>query len=192
MLVLIVGPSGAGKDTLLDAVRADLANDEGMRFARREITRPSTPGGENHLPVEIDAFKAKRDAGGYAMWWEAHGCHYGISASIMADTFGITVVASVSRAIIAEAATRFELRVIEITAPPAILAARLSARGRESVGDIALRLQREVPIPPNVDVVTIMNDGSIETGAAKLLADLRRARFSPAVPGVPPAEMAHP
>lgn len=173
MLVLIVGPSGAGKDTLLDAVRAALARDEGVRFARREITRPLTPGGENHLPVEPDAFMAKRDAGGYAMWWEAHGCHYGISANILADSFGITVVASVSRAIIAEAATRFKLRVVEITAPPEILATRLSARARESAEDIALRLRREVPIPANVDLVTIMNDGSIEQGAAKVLAALR-------------------
>lgn len=173
MLVLIVGPSGAGKDTLLDAVRAELSHDEGVRFARREITRPRTPGGEDHLPVDVEAFKAKRDAGGYALWWEAHGFHYGICVSIMADSFGATVVASVSRAIIAEAATRFKLRVIEITAPTAALARRLSARGRESAEDIALRLQREVPIPDNIDCVTIMNDGSIEEGAAKVLAALR-------------------
>jgi ribose 1,5-bisphosphokinase len=173
MLVLIVGPSGAGKDTLLDAVHAGLANDEGVRFARREITRPRTPGGEDHLPVDVDAFKAKRDAGGYALWWEAHGFHYGICSSVLADSFGVTVVASVSRAIIAEAATRFKLRVVEITAPQAALSQRLAARGRENAEDIALRLQREVAIPDDVDRVTIMNDGSIEEGAAKVLAALR-------------------
>ena len=172
MLVLVVGPSGAGKDTMLDAVRVALAEVEGVRFARREITRPPTPGGEDHLPIAPEAFARKRDAGGYALWWEAHGLFYGISADVLADVLGVTVVASVSRAVIADAARRYDVRVVEITAPPAILAQRLSSRGRESEADIALRLQRQVPIPEGIDVITVVNDSTIEAGAAKVLAAL--------------------
>lgn len=169
MLVLVVGPSGAGKDTLLDATRAALAGDARIRFVRREITRPPTPGGEAHLPVSPADFAARREAGHYALWWEAHGLSYGIPATIAADlAAGRRVVASVSRAVIAEAATRFAVRVVEITAPPAVLAARLASRGREDVADIARRLQREVALPEAVPVVTVMNDRSIAEGAEAL------------------------
>jgi phosphonate metabolism protein PhnN/1,5-bisphosphokinase (PRPP-forming) len=173
MLVLVVGPSGAGKDTLLDSVRAMLVGRADVRFARREITRPETPGGEAHLPIDHATFAARRDAGGYALWWEAHGLAYGISADIAADlASGVTVVASVSRAVIADAAARFPIRVVEITAPPAVLAARLAGRAREGAEDIARRLQRSVALPAGVEVVTVMNDGTVAEGAGRLLAAL--------------------
>jgi len=169
MLVLVVGPSGAGKDTLLDVVRAELDGDPRVRFVRREITRPPTPGGEAHLPLDPESFAARRDAGGFALWWEAHGLSYGIPADIEKDlAAGRIVVASVSRAVIAEAATRYPVRVVEITAPPAILAARLAGRGREDEADIARRLQRQVALPGTVPILTVMNDTSIAEGAERL------------------------
>jgi phosphonate metabolism protein PhnN/1,5-bisphosphokinase (PRPP-forming) len=181
MLVLVVGPSGAGKDTLLDAVRASLSGDPRVLFARREITRPATPGGEDHLPVDEAAFAAKCDAGGYALWWHAHGLRYGISSDIEAALAqGVTVVASVSRAVIAEAATRYPVRVVEITAPPAVLAARLQSRARESAEDIARRLAREVALPDGLEVVRVINDGSVAQGAERLrLALLGAQPLSP-------------
>ncbi len=173
MLVLIVGPSGAGKDTLLDAVRAGLANDTRVLFARREITRPATPGGEDHLPVDEATFIARRDEGGYALWWQAHGLSYGISLDIEAAlAAGVVVVASVSRSVIAEAAQRYAVRVVEITASPAVLAERLRARGREGAEDIARRLAREVPLPVGLLVTSVVNDGSVAEGAARLRAAL--------------------
>jgi phosphonate metabolism protein PhnN/1,5-bisphosphokinase (PRPP-forming) len=173
MLVLVVGPSGAGKDTLLDAVRVRLAGDDGIRFARREITRPVTPGGEQHIAVDTAQFTHKRDAGGYALWWEAHGLAYGIGVDILVDlAAGRTVVASVSRAIVPDAASRFAVKVVEVTAPPDVLATRLAARGREGVDDIARRLSRQVGLPAHVPHVTVMNDSTIEEGMNRLLAAL--------------------
>ena len=171
MLILIAGPSGAGKDTLLLAARARLDGDTGIRFARREITRPETPGGEAHLPIDRATFEVRRDAGLYALWWEAHGLAYGIPVDIEADMAqGVTVVASVSRAVIEAAARKYRVRVVEITAPREVLAARLAARGREGADDVARRLDRSVAFPPGVEVVTVMNDGTVAEGAAKLLA----------------------
>ncbi len=173
MLILIAGPSGAGKDTLLLAVRGLLAGDARVRFVRREITRPATPGGEDHLPVDRATFEARRDAGLYALWWEAHGLAYGIARDIEADLArGVVVVASVSRAVIAAAARRYPVRVVEITAPREVLAARLAARGREGAEDVARRLDRSVTFPAGIELVTVMNDGTVAEGAAKLLQAL--------------------
>jgi phosphonate metabolism protein PhnN/1,5-bisphosphokinase (PRPP-forming) len=172
MLVLVVGPSGAGKDTLLNAARRALAGDARFRFVRRVITRPADPAGEDHEPV-TDADFAARD---FALQWQAHGLRYGIPADVAHDAAsGVVMVANVSRGVIDEAATRFPVRVIEVTAPPRILAERLAARGRETAADIAARLARTVPLPYNVVVETVFNDASPEIGAERFLAALSRA-----------------
>jgi phosphonate metabolism protein PhnN/1,5-bisphosphokinase (PRPP-forming) len=167
MLVLIVGPSGAGKDTLINAVRTQLAGDARVRFARRDVTRAASVEEENRC-VSLAEFAALRDGGFYALWWEAHGLSYGIRAAEFEDAE--VVVASVSRAILAEAAQRFAVRVVEITASPEVLAKRLAGRGREGAEEIALRLARQMPIPAGIEVVTILNDGAIEAAAARLRA----------------------
>lgn len=170
MLVLVVGPSGAGKDTLLDAARRVLADDPRLRFARRVITRTADAGGEDHEAVTETEFLA-RD---FALQWQAHGLRYGIPADIADDLQrGCVVVANVSRTIIAEAARRFPSQVVEVTAPPALLAARLATRGRETAADAATRLARSVPIPAGVPFSIVVNDGTIEQGTERFVAVLR-------------------
>lgn len=169
MLVLVVGPSGAGKDTLLTAARKALRHDARFHFARRVITRPADAGGEKHEEITEQEFAA-RD---FALQWQAHGLLYGIPAEVI----GIceVVVANVSRTVVAEAARRFAVRVIEVTAPPAVLAVRLAARGRENEADVAARLARPVTLPKHVTIETVCNDGSLSDGIARFVAALSRA-----------------
>ena len=169
MLVLVAGPSGAGKDTLLEAARQALADDPRFRFVRRVITRRADAGGESHEAVSEADF-AMRD---FALQWQAHGLRYGIPADDVGDA--VIAVANVSRTVIAEAAQRFAVRVIEVTAPPEILAMRLASRKREATGDVALRLARSVVVPHHVPVDTVVNDGSLEDGVARFVAALTRA-----------------
>jgi ribose 1,5-bisphosphokinase len=172
MLVLVVGPSGAGKDTLIDTARAALTEDPRFRFVRRVITRPVDAGGEAHEAVAEATFAART----FALAWRAHGLRYGIPSDIAADLAARrVVVANVSRGVIAEAAARFPVRVIEVTAPPGVLAARLGARGRESAADVAARLARNVAIPGGVPIETVTNDATVETGVARFVAALNRA-----------------
>jgi len=176
MLLLVVGPSGAGKDTLIDAARRELGGDPRVRFVRRDITRPREAGGEEHVEVDPETFARRRAAGFYALYWQAHGLGYGIPADIEADLrAGRVVVANVSRSVIEDASRRFPVRVLEITAPPDVLARRLGARGREDAAAITERLARSVALPKSVDVVTIVNDGTPEQGTARVLVELRRA-----------------
>ncbi len=98
------------------------------------------------------AFEARRAAGGFALWWRAHGLSYGIPIAVKAElAAGRVVIASVSRAVIAEAARRYPVRVVEITAPPAVLASRLAQRRREEADGITERLARHVALPDDVD-----------------------------------------
>ena len=177
LLVAVVGPSGAGKDTLMDAARAALASDPGFVFLRRSITRPAEAGGEDHLPLSREAFLAERDAGRFALWWDAHGLLYGLPRDPLEDTLatGLVAVANLSRNILATAAETYPLRVIEVTASPHTLAARLANRGREAATGRAQRLSREVPLPPGLPVERVMNDNTVEAGAARILQALRMA-----------------
>jgi len=175
-LVLVVGPSGAGKDSLIDGARAALAGDPRIVFARRTVTRPADAGGEAHEAATPEAFAARRAAGGFLLSWHAHGLGYGIPAAVGADlAAGRHVVANVSRAVIADAAAASPpVLVIEVTAPPAVLAARLAARGRETAADVAGRLARAgASVPPGVANVQVVNDGTLAEGVARFVAALR-------------------
>ena len=169
MLVLVVGPSGAGKDTLLGTAKQVLAHDRRFHFVRRIITRPVDAGGEAHEAVTEAEF-ARRD---FALRWRAHGLSYGIPADVI-DGRRIAV-ANVSRTVIVEAVHRFDARVIEVTAPPEVLAARLGARGREGTADVAMRLARSISLPGDVRVETVVNDRSVAEGVARFVAALNRA-----------------
>ena len=168
MLVLVVGPSGAGKDSLLNGAKAAFRGDPRVVFARRAITRPPDPDGEDHEAISAADF-ATRD---FALSWSAHGLSYGIPAEIL--TAAPVVVANVSRGVIAQAAANYPVRVLEVTAPPGILAARLAARGRETAAAVARRLTRTATIPADVNVATVLNDDSLEQGVARFAAALRR------------------
>lgn len=175
-LVLVVGPSGAGKDALMEGARGALADDRRFRFARRLITRPALAGAEDHDSCDEAGFVAARARGELALSWAAHGLHYGIPARELAGIAGgEVVIANISRgAIGATEALAERVVVVEITAPAAILAKRLAARGRESEADIAKRLSREAPlVTERAALRRIVNDRSIAEGASELLGLLR-------------------
>jgi len=182
-LVLVVGPSGAGKDTLIDLARAALRDDASIVFPRRVITRAAAD--EPHDTMDPDAFDKAARAGAFALTWEAHDLRYGIPAGIDADIrAGRKVVCNVSRAIIAEARERYaDVRVVLVTAPPDVLAARLAARARGSDGDLARRLARSDGFAALAAECVITNVGAPDAGAAALIAAIAAAR--------PPAEVRH-
>ena len=177
LLVLVVGPSGAGKDTLIDAARAALADDAGVVFPRREIDRPADAGGEIHDPVDAEAFAIKEAAGGYALAWRAHGHCYGLDAGIrdlVAD--GRRVVVNVSRSAIGQAEADFpKVRVISVVVDPDALRQRLLARGRESAAEVDARLERAGAYEVRAgELIEVANDGPLDEAVAAFVAAIRR------------------
>ncbi|RAS09329.1 phosphonate metabolism protein/1,5-bisphosphokinase (PRPP-forming) PhnN [Cupriavidus alkaliphilus] len=170
----VVGPSGAGKDSLMDGARAAL--DDNYVFARRVITRPDGAAGEAHEAVSEAEFARRQRSGEFLVTWDAHDLHYGLPRSLMSELErGRNVVANGSRAVIAELARRLpRFVVVLVTAPHDVLARRIAARGRESGEQVARRVARAgAALPPNVTCITVSNDSTLEVGRARFVDALR-------------------
>lgn len=160
-LIAVVGPSGVGKDSVMRGLVDVLPN---ARLVRRVITRAADLGGEDYESVTPDVFQQRAARGDFAVHWQAHELFYGIPATVHAELEkGRDCLANFSRKALVEAAAHFEpFIVLNITARPDTLAARLAARGRESREQIAKRLaEAEKPLPTGVTSVTISNDGAL-------------------------------
>jgi ribose 1,5-bisphosphokinase len=174
-LVVVVGPSGAGKDTLIALARDLCAEDPRILFPRRIVTRPGSAA-EEHDSATPFAFDAAVGQGAYAFWWEAHGLKYALSATIdTALLAGRTVVCNVSRSVVGRLRERYaRVTVVMVTAPKDVLLARLAARGRESGGGLTERLDRAAPAIDDLAAdITIENVGNPHEGARRLAAALR-------------------
>jgi ribose 1,5-bisphosphokinase len=165
----VVGPSGAGKDTLL----AEAARQAPwLCVARRAITRPADAGGEDHEALTTAEFARRAAAGDFAVSWEAHGLSYGISNREVLRAGGKPLLFNGSRAALPAALKAFpDLKVILVTAPPEVLASRLAKRGRESRTDIEDRLKRAgFDLPEGITPLVVVNDASVEAAVTRLLA----------------------
>lgn len=176
-LIYLVGASGSGKDSLMTYARTALRAESGVAFAHRYITRAADAGGENHVALTPEEFESRRSAGLLAMDWSSHGYAYGIGIEInqwLAK--GVTVVVNGSRDYLDVAARRYpELLPVWIAVSPAVLRARLHARGRESAAEIEARLARSPRQPrllPRGE--TLHNDGELEAAGQALVALIRR------------------
>ncbi len=123
-LVLVVGASGAGKDTLIGAARAALGDEPRFLFPRRVVTREAMVELEDHDSVDPAEFDRQKQRGAYALDWEAHGLSYGVPASIdAAMAAGGIVVVNTSRRVIEQAVERYpNCHVLLVAAEPAIRA----------------------------------------------------------------------
>ena len=176
ILFFVVGPSGVGKDTLIDGARSALAADPRWVFATRTITRAADAGGERHLAMSEAEFADAERAGGFLITWSAHGQRYGLPASL-ADELraGRNVIANGSRATVAELAARVpRLAVVHVTARRDALGERIAGRGRESGDAITARLDRSVDldVPPGVERIDVANDGTVEEGIERFVGAL--------------------
>lgn len=149
-LIYLMGPSGSGKDSLLNAARERLA-ERGCVIARRVITRSAEAMGEDAIGVSPAEFDQQEAAGAFALSWLANGLAYGIPRQI--DDWlaaGQDVLVNGSRGYLPKARERYpELLAILLQVDEAALRQRLHARGRESAEQIEARLarSRELQLP---------------------------------------------
>ena len=175
--VAVVGPSGAGKDTLIAHAMAALADEPQVEFVRRVITRPCDGETEEHDTMADAEFVEAEAEGAFALSWEAHGLRYGLPASVdRAIDNGHVAVANLSRSVLPALRERYaNVAVVEVTADPEVLAARLAGRGRESRGEILARLARTVSCDTTGPSIALDNSGAKEIAGEKLVAIIRKA-----------------
>ncbi|PYC42898.1 phosphonate metabolism protein/1,5-bisphosphokinase (PRPP-forming) PhnN [Pseudomonas protegens] len=142
-LIYLMGPSGAGKDSLIDAARQPLSA-LGCEVVRRVITRSAESVGEEAQEVTVEEFERRVARGDFALFWRANGLGYGIPVQI--DTWlaqGRNVLINGSRGHLPQARERYpDLVPIVLMVDTEVLRRRLLRRGRESLPEIERRLQR--------------------------------------------------
>ena len=170
-LFYVVGPSGAGKDSLLQWVSTRLPEDHHIHFAQRVITR-ACHDSEDHHPVTQEQFWQQAAAGEFCMHWQANQLHYGIRRDIEARLrCGQDVVVNGSREYIPQLRLRFpEAQIIWIEADPTLIQERITRRQRESGAALLHRIQRAGQFTADADYLhKIDNSGAIDIAGQQLL-----------------------
>lgn len=184
-LIYLIGPSGSGKDSLLDAAREPMAA-RGCRIVRRVITRSAEAKGEAAQAVSVEEFNRMQAQGAFALSWFANGLHYGIPKEIdLWLSEGHDVLINGSRGHLPQARERYpDLLVVLLSVDQAVLRERLLSRGRESAQEVEARLSRNVqfaddllataPATNGTPIILLDNSGALEQTVARLLQRIDR------------------
>ncbi|NWL46409.1 MULTISPECIES: phosphonate metabolism protein/1,5-bisphosphokinase (PRPP-forming) PhnN [Pseudomonas] len=181
-LIFLVGPSGSGKDSLIDASREQLAL-AGVEIARRVITRSAEAKGEAAQGVTPEQFDTLRAQGAFAMHWRANGLDYGIPRQV--DQWlaaGRAVLVNGSRAYLPEARQRYpDLLAVLVEVKAEVLRQRLLARGRETAEEVEQRLARSARLQAAADpsVHVLDNSSTLEAAVAAFVSLLRHQGVLP-------------
>jgi ribose 1,5-bisphosphokinase len=189
-LIYLMGPSGAGKDSLLLAAREPLLA-RGCKITRRVITRSAEAVGEDALAVTEAEFEQLHHSGAFALDWQANGLRYGIPKQI--DEWleaGEDVLVNGSRGYLSEARKRYpQLQAILLTVTLPVLRERLLARVRETVEEIEARLARNERFrsaAEHGEALILDNSGPLEQTVQRLLQLIDRVeRFQENSPCTP-------
>lgn len=174
-LIVILGASGVGKDTLLSTVRSRYRCTDDLLFAPRAVTRAAVDGSSTDFRLTESEFDQRKQLGDFCVWWSAHGLHYGIAQDAVVEVRRgkVVIVNGSRRAIGGYGALGVPWAIIEIEGSLALRERRLAARNRESGEALNERLELvHWERPPDVAYACVRNDGTVESGAVQLLSRL--------------------
>jgi len=143
-LILVVGNSGSGKDSIINGVSEKYPLDlKKVYIVKRYITRPPSKTEDNYF-ISSEEFNEMGKKGKFALQWHIYGLDYGVSIEIE-DWLknGHTVIVNVSRTIINDTRKKYKnLKVVFIEVPLEFTLQRLKIRERESEQGLKERIER--------------------------------------------------
>ncbi len=184
LLFVVSGPSGAGKDTLVDALRARLQR---LRYSVSATTRAPRPGeieGEHYFFLTREEFERRREAGGFLECYEYNDNLYGTPRDFVERTllqgYDLVMKPEVNGALAIKKA--FPDAVLIFLAPDKFshLRARLLARRTETNEEIARRLEiahQEFKFVRDFDYIVINEESRSDEAVLDLQAIVQAEHF---------------
>ncbi|MEK7285360.1 MAG: guanylate kinase [Chloroflexota bacterium] len=186
LLVIISAPSGAGKDTVIERLTAELPDAVVYVTATSRKARPGEVHGIHYYFYEPEKFREEIEAGNFLEWSMVHGDFKGVRRDALADTVRQHRIVIVKpepqgmrklKAVLPEALTIFIM-------PPSVdsLRKRLQRRGTETQDQLELRLRNagiEMAAAPEYDHVVVNEDGKIEETVREIAGIVRREAERP-------------
>lgn len=167
IIILIVGASGVGKDSLLKIAKNELKN---FNFIKRYITRKADENEKNNF-MSIKEFQKAKSEGFFISTWNAHGFYYGISKEDIKE--GVNCI-SVSRGAIKDFEEKYEnVITLHVSISRRELENRLTKRGRESADEIQKRLARSYKRIQAKNLVEFQNDKPLNESVKDFIALLK-------------------
>ncbi len=175
LLIVLSGPSGAGKDTVLDRMKElDLP----CHYVMTLTTRPRRPGESNgvdyHFTSEAE-FQEMIQQGELLEWAKVYGHWYGVPKQQVEQALerGEDIVVKVDVQGAATIKNLFPEAVLIFLTPPSIeeQARRLQQRKSESTAELELRtkaIQEEMKYLPLFDYVVVNLQGEIDSAISQI------------------------
>ena len=183
LLIVLSGPSGVGKDTVLSRMKEQ---GRGCHFTVTATTRPRRPmerDGVDYIFHSDQSFREMIDHGELVEWAEVHGYLYGVPRAQVRDAIerGLDVVMKID---VQGAATIREIAADALSiflSPPSMdeLARRLEGRSSETQRDLDIRLrtaEMEMERAGEFDYVVVNATGQIDATIREIEAIVERER----------------
>jgi len=185
LLVVVSGPSGVGKDTIIEALRRR-PRDPDYHFVVTCTTRAPRPGevdGTSYHFMTRERFATLRDAGAFLEWAEVHGNWYATPRAevrrALAAGRDVILKIDVQGAAAVKATVPDALLVFVV--PPSLeaLFRRLRARATETAEELEVRQRNaaiELARAGDYDQVVVNEDGQVERTAGRIDEIIRAER----------------
>ncbi len=177
LLVIISGPSGVGKDTIIEAMR-NAPDGHAYHYVVTCTTRPRRPGEVdevNYHFLDRERFRALRDSGELLEWAEVHGHWYGTPRQQVRDALaaGHDVILKIDVQGAQAVKERVPEALLIFVVPPSFeaLFQRLKHRATETADELELRQRNaalELARQDDYDYVVVNETGQVEKTATRI------------------------
>ncbi len=177
-LIVLSGPSGTGKGTVLNVVRDHLG--DAVRYSISATTRKPRTGeehGREYFFFTKEDFEALRDENGFLEWAQVYDNYYGTPRAFVEDVLasGHDCILEIDPQGALQVRKATDEAVLVFIAPPSLeeLRRRLTGRGTESAQEVEKRLscaESELAYRDKYDYIIVNDD--VEAAAAKMEAIL--------------------